>query len=51
MVPADGPEETEARRKGIHVDTRIDTRAQIVHAVGQRVGQLDVGGGTSLRMW
>ena len=48
MVHADGPEETQAGSKGVHIDTCVDTCTQIVHTVGQGVSQLDVGSSTSL---
>ena len=48
VVHADSPEERQAGCEGIYIDAGVDTRAQIVHTVGQRVGQLDVGSGTSL---
>ena len=43
VVHTDSPEEREARCEGIHVDACIDTCTQVVHTVGQRVSQLDVG--------
>ena len=46
VVHTDGPEEGKARGEGIDVDAGVDTRAEVVHAVGQRIGQLNVGGGT-----
>ena len=46
VVHTDGPEETQARSKGIDVDAGVNTRAQIVHTVSQSVSQLNVGSGT-----
>ena len=46
VVHADGPEEREARSERIDVDACVDTCAEVVHTVGEGVGQLDVGSGT-----
>ena len=48
MVHTDGPEEAQARGKGIHVDTCVDTCTKVVHTISQGIGQLDVGRSTSL---
>ena len=47
-VHRDTPEERQARCKGVNRQTGIDTRADIVHTIGQGVSQLDVGGSTGL---
>ena len=41
-VHANRPEEGEARRKGVHVEARRHTGADILNAICQRVGQLKV---------
>ena len=46
VVHADGPEERQARGKGIDVDAGVHSGTDIVHTVGQRVCQLDVGSGS-----
>ena len=43
VVHADGPEERQARCEGVHRHAGVDTCAQVLQTVGQRVGQLDVG--------
>ena len=48
MVHADSPEERQAGGESIDIDTGVDARTQIVHAIGQGVGQLNIGGSTSL---
>ena len=48
VVHADSPEEAETGSESIHIDTGIDTCTEIVHTIGQGVGQLDVGSSTSL---
>ncbi|OQB97069.1 MAG: hypothetical protein BWX86_00461 [Verrucomicrobia bacterium ADurb.Bin122] len=47
-VFADGPEEREARREGVDVDAGGDAGLQILETVGERVGELEVGGGACL---
>ena len=48
VIHADGPEERQARCEGVDRHAGIDTRAQVLQTVGQRVRQLDVGRGTRL---
>ena len=48
VVHTDSPEETETRSKSIHIHTRIDTCAEVLHTIGEGVCQLDVGSGTCL---
>ena len=43
-VHADGPEEAQPRREVVDVEPRCDAGAEVLHAVGQRVGELEVGG-------
>ena len=45
VVHAYAPEEAQAGSKVVDTHTGIDTSTEILQAVGQRVGQLDVGGG------
>ena len=42
-VHADGPEERQARREGVDVEAGRDAGADIFDAVGERVGELEVG--------
>ena len=42
VVHADGPEERQPRRERVDVEARRDAGARILHAVGQRVGELQV---------
>ena len=48
VVDAYCPEERQARGKGIDVDARVYTGANVLHAVGQGVGKLYVGRRTGL---
>ena len=41
-VHADRPEERDARRKPVDIETRVEAGTHIFHAVGQRVGELQV---------
>ena len=43
-VHADGPEEAEPRGERVDVEAGVDAGPQVLDAVGQRVGQLQVGG-------
>ena len=45
VVHADAPEEAEARREAVDIQAGRDARADVLEAVGQRVAQLDIGGG------
>jgi len=47
VVHARAPEERQTRRKSVDVQARLDTGAEVVPTIGQGVGHLDVGGGTS----
>ena len=47
-VLADAPEEAQARGERIDVDAGLHAGAQVFEAVGQRVGQLEVGRGARL---
>ena len=46
MVHANGPKERQTRRECVDVDSGVHSGAQVVHTVGQCVGQLDVRRGT-----
>ena len=48
MVHADAPEEGDARRKVVDVQAGLHAGAQIFEAVGQRVGQFEIGGRSRL---
>ena len=48
VVHADCPEERQAGGEGVHRHACVDTCAQVLQSVGQRVGQLDVGRGACL---
>ena len=43
-VHADGPEERQPRRERVDVEAGVTAGAQVLDAVGERVGQLQVGG-------
>ena len=45
-VHPDAPEERQPGRELVDVQPGVDTRLQIVHPVGKRVGQLEIGGGS-----
>ena len=44
VVHADGPEEAQARREIVDIQTRVDSGAYVFQAVGQRVAEFDIGG-------
>ena len=48
VIHADGPEERQARGEGVDRHAGVDTGPQVLQAVGQRVGQLDIGRGARL---
>ena len=47
-VHADAPEERKPRRELVDVEAGVQTRLDVLDAVGQRVGQLEIGCGTGL---